>query len=170
MMIIGLISDTHGDKERTIEACRALKDRNVEAVLHCGDIGNEEILFELVAQFSADDIPVHAVLGNCDLYDEALPAFPEKTGVKVWGRLAELELDGKRIVLMHGDDWRTMEKLVLEGQQDYLFSGHTHEASDHTAGQTRLINPGAVYRANPPTVATLDLATGELTTIEFMAN
>jgi putative phosphoesterase len=167
-MIIGILSDTHGHVGRTVAACQALIARGAEVVLHCGDIGSEEVLIELVSQFAPVDIPVHAVLGNVDLYDQALPAFPESTGVKVWGRLAVLELDGKSIAVIHGDDWRTMERLQLDGEHDYIFSGHTHEAADARFNNTRMINPGAVYRANPPTVAILDLQTDRLEHLEFM--
>ena len=36
--MIGIISDTHENEKSTQKAVAVLKDRNVELVVHCGDI------------------------------------------------------------------------------------------------------------------------------------
>ena len=167
-MILGIMSDTHGNVKRTGKACRLMLDHKVEAVAHCGDIGSENILFELVTHFNEPGIPVTAVIGNVDLYDGLLPAFPQETGVHVVGRTAELDLgDEKRALIIHGDDIRRLRAAVTEGEYSYVFTGHTHQPSDDQIGKTRVINPGAVQRANPPMIAILDTETGELTRLEL---
>lgn len=67
-------------------------------------------------------------------------------------------------MVIHGDDFVLKKRLLTEQQHDYLFQGHTHQREDVTFGRTRLINPGALHRANPRTAALLDLETGELRT------
>ncbi len=59
-MRIGVVSDTHGHLEHTRAAVRMLESLEVEAVLHCGDIGTPEVI-ELFAPW-----PTHFVFGNCD--------------------------------------------------------------------------------------------------------
>ena len=43
--------------------------------------------------------------------------------------------------------------------------GHTHEAEQHREGKTLVLNPGALYRANPHSIAVVELDTMEATII-----
>jgi hypothetical protein len=58
-----------------------------------------------------------------------------------------------------------MKDAIVSGRYDYIFTGHTHIPSDKKLGTTRVINPGALYQANPHTIAVLDLETGKLKSI-----
>ena len=125
-------------------------------MIHCGDIGSQQVLIALVEIFEPPKIPVHAVLGNVDL-DDYIGA-----GVELCGRFAELEFAGKKIAVVHGDDFSRLQQAVAAQRFDYVFTGHTHAREDRREGRTRIINPGAVHRAARPGVAVLDLATGSL--------
>jgi len=57
--------------------------------------------------------------------------------------------------------------LENSGQYDYLFYGHSHVASEHRTGPTRIINPGALHRARPKTFAVLDLESGDMASISL---
>ncbi|MGD9646707.1 MAG: metallophosphoesterase family protein, partial [Pirellulales bacterium] len=59
-MLLGVISDTHGHASLAREAVRMLQALEVEAVVHCGDIGSAEVM----QLFSPR--PSHFVFGNCD--------------------------------------------------------------------------------------------------------
>jgi predicted phosphodiesterase len=48
-----------------------------------------------------------------------------------------------------------MEQALRDGA-DYLLHGHTHELRDERIGRTRMINPGALFRAARYTAALLD--------------
>ena len=157
-MIIGILSDSHGDVQTTMKAARLLQKNGAEVLFHCGDVGLETVLIELATL----DIPTHVVLGNIDLYDSAFSGFPNTTSVQLHGRFADMEVDGKRIALLHGDDDRKLKEVVASGDYDYIFRGHTHMREDERFGRTRMINPGALYRAHPHTAATLDLAKDQL--------
>lgn len=145
-MIIGLLSDTHGNVERTRSAAAIFRERAVEIILHAGDVCGAEILDELTAL----GVPVHAVRGNMDYGDVCLPS------------VRDLTLDGRRIAVIHGDVFIDLER-ALRGQEfDYVITGHTHARRDEMRGRTRIINPGAVHRAAQPSVAILDTSGGSL--------
>lgn len=125
------------------------------------------MLVEMAASVHPGRIPVDAVLGNVDLINREISDFPADAGVKVHGRFADLTLHDKRVAVVHGDDRRQLEEAIASGRYDYLLTGHTHVADDRMGGRTRVINPGAVYRAASPSVATLHLATGRLRRYEL---
>lgn len=164
-MLIGILSDTHGDIGRGVRAMDLLLARGAQAVIHCGDIGSEEMLDELAALCEAHAVPLHAVLGNVDDYEPGLRDYRDGTRVTMWGAKADVELGGRRICVMHGHDARGLLAAIASGTYDYVFTGHTHQTYDEREGRTRVINPGAVYRANPPSVALLELSTD---TLEFI--
>ena len=159
-MIIGLLSDTHGNVERTARAVAALKPHRPEHVFHCGDIGSNAVLDELAAGFADPPVPVVGVLGNCDGWDGALVApLPHVT---VAGRVQATVLAGQRSAVIHGDDPRRLQAVIDSGDYDLVFTGHTHVPEDTREGAVRIINPGALHRAREPGCAVLDLATGRL--------
>ncbi|MBW7908859.1 MAG: YfcE family phosphodiesterase [Kiritimatiellae bacterium] len=159
-MKVGILSDTHGAIGRGLRALELLLQQNVEVVLHCGDIGSSEMLDELATLCEAHRVPFHCVLGNVD--GPELRHYRATPMATTWGEQADFELDGQRICIMHGHDRIGLSHAIAGGQFDYVFTGHTHQAADHREGRTRVINPGAVYRAHPPSVAVLDTATDHL--------
>lgn len=151
MTRLGVISDTHGHVRNTEAAVRVLRREQIDVVLHCGDIGTPHIP-PLLAEW-----PAHYVFGNCD-YDEALirGAIRDCDGA-CHERFGELELEGCRIALLHSDDYARFQAAVASGQYDLVCYGHTHEAEQHCVGSTRVLNPGALYRADPHQLAIVEL-------------
>jgi hypothetical protein len=166
-MKIGVLSDSHGNIQRTAQAARLLAEERVEAVLHCGDMGAEAILIYLAGVFEPLGTPIHAVKGNVDLYDEAWDLFPANIGVKLHGREARLALGGKSIGIVHGDDARLLDEMIRSKAFDWIFTGHTHQAAEQKIGHTRIINPGALHRASTPSIAVVDLAADTVRWIEL---
>ena len=160
-MHLGILSDTHGHCERTVEAVTALLTLGADTFIHCGDIGSEQVLFEIAALTLPKKLPVYAVLGNVDLYNTPLLHFPEESGILVRRRV-NVTLGESRCAIIHGDDPRTLSSAIDSGNFDYVFTGHTHTPADNRNGSTRVINPGAIYRATEPGAALLDLSTGIL--------
>ena len=151
-MRLGVVSDTHGHVESTRAAIRALDEEQVAAVVHCGDIGSAEV----VALFTA--WPTHFVFGNVD-YDEAeLSRAIRSAEQTCHGRFGALELAARKIAFLHSDDRDLFEQTVDSGDWDLVCYGHTHVAEQHKAGRTLVLNPGALYRAKPKTLAIVDLA------------
>lgn len=167
-MIIGLLSDSHGQLERLRGAINQLAARGCRAIVHCGDIGGAECI-PILASTPAI---AHAVGGNTDRWRHAeLAAAARLSGVVFSPHTVELDVgDGRWLVATHGDNHALLESLVVGGRFSYVCHGHTHIPRDERQGGTRILNPGALfqYRNDPPTVAVLDTSTEalELLTVE----
>jgi putative phosphoesterase len=152
-MLLGILSDTHDRVAAAAAGVAALKAAGAEYFLHCGDVGGEQVLDQLVGLRAA------FVWGNTDWDRVALQRYADELGIQCFGAFGELKLDGKTIAIAHGDDDRAVRR-VLDGQKhDYLFIGHSHVKADARIGRVRVINPGALHRAREKTVATLDTVT-----------
>jgi putative phosphoesterase len=160
-MRIGVISDTHGQVANTLAAVRMLESLEVQAVLHCGDICSEEIPRLLAAW------PAHFVFGNCDRDFDSLRAAIEKQGMACYGWFGNIELAERRVALLHSHDARLFHHVCTSQDYDLVCYGHTHAAEQHRRGKTLVLNPGALYRANPHSVAIVDLTTMDASIIKL---
>jgi uncharacterized protein len=149
-MLIGILSDTHGKVAATRAALALLRGAGAESYIHCGDVGGEET-FDLLA-----GLPLDFVWGNCDFDTPGLRRYAETLGLKCHGDFADLELDGRRIAVTHGDNPAILKRITSQKRHQYLLHGHTHVARDTMIDGIRWINPGAVHRAPRPSVAVLD--------------
>src|SRR5439155_6686694 len=132
------------------------EEAGTEFYIHCGDIGSAHCVDLLAGLKSA------FVFGNTDYNRAALARYSELVGVPCYGNFADLELGGKRIAVIHGDDFKLKQRSLAAQKHDYLLQGHTHIRLDERVGRTRVINPGALHRAAIKTVATLDTASDSL--------
>lgn len=152
-MRIGLISDTHGKLRPQVFEVFS----DVDLIMHAGDIGPLNIITELEAL-----APVHAVLGNTDSW-ELQPRVKE---------MVELELEGKRILLVHGHQIGapTAERLTTSyPSADIIVYGHTHRPRVDDVKGRLVINPGAAGAARfdlKPSVAVLTLKSGTVPEVE----
>jgi putative phosphoesterase len=158
-MQIGIISDTHSRYATVEKALSLLQARNVNYLIHCGDIEDSETVW-LFQGFT-----VHFVLGNCDYERTELRQAMYGIGATLHEGCGVLELDGQKLAFTHGDDRALMHDLLQSDAFDYLFHGHTHQAVDKRQGRTRIINPGALHRARPKTLLILDLISGNAESI-----
>lgn len=149
-MRIGVISDTHGHLANTQEAARLLAPHSPELVIHCGDVGNPRIIPSL------SHWPVHYVLGNVD--DDEAP---------LRGMIEESEIAGCRIAFLHSDDQALFRRTIDSGAWRLVCYGHTHKAEQHWDGPTLVLNPGAVYRASPHSIAVVELPSLNVKMLEF---
>jgi len=161
---VGVVADTHCPEfidrlpERLLSALQG-----VDLILHAGDITATSTLDEL-----ARIAPVQAVRGDHDRNLESLPAT------------REIALEGKRVVIVHGQRPRWLEEsqtfwwtlslgffqphrglpsslLLRFPHADVIIFGHTHRAYVRMVRGTLLFNPGGVHQWNP-TTATRRLA------------
>ncbi len=162
-MIVGLLSDTHDRIEPTRAALRLLQESGAQFLIHCGDVGSEQIL-DLLAGLRAA-----FVFGNNDWDRRGLQRYAADLDIQCLGDSGDLELGGKTFHVLHGDDLRAMRRALDEKRFDYLLHGHTHVRRDESAGHTRIINPGALHRAREKSVAVLDTETDRLTFLRVVA-
>ena len=155
---VGVIADTH---------CPEFLDRlpdglltalaGVDLILHAGDV-NAASTLEALARIA----PVHAVRGD---HDQALEELPPTR---------ELLIEGRRVVLVHGQRSRWIEEpntllwtLSLGyftpnrglpsslrrrfPEADVIVYGHTHRPRRDQIGGALVFNPGAVHQWGPVT-------------------
>ncbi len=141
-----------------MQAVKLLQQAGAQQLIHCGDIGNPQMLDALVG------LPAAFVFGNTDHDRDELRNYATILGINCLNTYGVLNLAGKRIAVTHGDDPLLMGRLTRPGQPiDYLLTGHTHVRHDRKLGSVRSINPGALYRTPNKSVAILDLLKDELT-------
>ena len=140
-MKIAVISDTHDNIWNLDKALQIIKEKQCEAIIHCGDF---------CAPFSAlrvvqSGLPVYAVFGNNDEDQWGIVERCKDHQFQVWPlgkEFAEIELDGKKIAFCH---YPKLGKLLgATGDYQAVFHGHTHVAYQERVGDTILANPGAV--------------------------
>lgn len=168
-MILGILSDSHGQTERTRCAIETLHGLGATELIHCGDICGDGVL-ALLAEHRA-----HFVWGNMDFVDASVQRYCRTLGLALPDHVPlKLEFDGVGVAVFHGHERPFMQlRRALNHQDDaqvrsivgparYVLYGHTHTAADEQVGSLRLINPGALHRAHVYSVATLDLAADRL--------
>ena len=151
MTKLGIISDTHGCVLETQAAIDIFRRQDVSIVIHCGDIGSEDI----VRLFRG--IETHFVMGNTDADKDRLRRVATENGNTLHGWTGSLELDGKKICFMHGHRNDDFENEVESGYWDLICYGHTHFPAFHEKGGTLLVNPGAFQRVTVPRIAVITL-------------
>ena len=72
--------------------------------------------------------PTHFVFGNCDHDRAALVTAIEQHGLACHGRFAALEIDGRKIALLHSDDHAAFVAAIEGEEYDLVCYGHTHVA------------------------------------------
>lgn len=147
-MRLGIISDTHGMLRPDVFAVF----RDVDHILHGGDIGPWDLIVELQAL-----APVTAVYGNTD-------------GLEIRAKVpqvAELELEGFSIVVTHGDQFGTPTPAKLHGafpHAEIIVFGHSHRPVLELVDKTvTVMNPGGAGAPRfsiPPSVGVMELEPG----------
>ncbi|MFB6344389.1 MAG: metallophosphoesterase family protein [bacterium] len=138
-MEIALVSDTHGDEANIETAVDALKPRDLEFIIHAGDVTG---LVHMEPFFECG-VDVHLVIGNGDQnlgeYEQADPPGE----LVIHGTAGRLDVRGNTFCITHGH-YDSFRRRLLKENPDYLVLGHTHEQRDEVRGGTRIINPGSV--------------------------
>src|SRR5687767_11379217 len=113
-MKIGILSDTHNRPDPMRSALALLKDAGAQHYLHCGDIGDRDML-DLLA-----GLPAGFVWGNTDFDRADLRRYAAQVDVTCFGDFGEIELGGKIIAITHGDDAKLLRRFLDEQRHDYL--------------------------------------------------
>ncbi|MCL6611113.1 MAG: metallophosphoesterase [Peptococcaceae bacterium] len=139
-MRIGLLSDTHELLDTAYRAIEAMGP--IDLLIHAGDYYRDAAKIA-----AAVNVPVHAVVGNCDSRNEG----PEE---KI------LEVEGAVLFITHGHRYNVKISIyslfsrAVELKADVVIYGHTHiPGYGHTrvAGYSKeegllIINPGSISR------------------------
>jgi putative phosphoesterase len=165
-MLIGLISDTHDNLPQIEKAVKHLNNANVSLVLHAGDYCAPFTL----AKLKALKCKLIGVFGNNDGDHELLKKrFSETTNCEIHDRFAQVDVDGYKIALLHGDEPELLFALIGSQHFNAIVHGHSHNKGIETRGKTLLINPGEVcgYLTGKSTIAIMDTAKNEAKLVEL---
>ncbi|MGB9867111.1 MAG: metallophosphoesterase [Bacillota bacterium] len=150
-MIIGVVSDSHGNTRALEEAVNFLKD--CDALIHAGDFYKDGLYLAQRCQ-----LPCYAVGGNCDIG----PKGPRELTV---------EIEGKRFFITHGHMHlvkRTLDDLIkvaTDRDVDCVVFGHTHVPYAAWLGPRLFFNPGSVSigrSSSGNTLGYIEVSKGEL--------
>jgi len=160
-MKIGIMSDTHDRLDAVEKAIDLFNREKVEHVLHAGDLVSPFV----APKFAKLKAKLYIVWGNNDGDKEFIRVKFGEIGITPLGNFATLELDGKKIALLHGTHEEIVGALLRSGTFDVVVRGHNHRA-EIKKGDTLLANPGETcgYLTGRSTVGLLDLTklTGEI--------
>jgi hypothetical protein len=151
---IGIMSDTHDRLDAIDKAIDLFNREKVEHVLHAGDLVSPFV----APKFAKLKAKLHIVWGNNEGDKEFIRVKFGEIGITPLGNFATLELDSKKIALLHGKHEEVVNSLVKCGSYDVVVRGHNHRA-EIVEGKTLLINPGEVcgYLTGRQTVVILNL-------------
>jgi len=133
--MIGIMADSHDNREALKNAVRLFNDIECELVIHAGDF---------VAPFAARELesllcPLKAVFGNCDGEKKGL-----SNTISSFGKIKEapfcFPFSGLNFLVTH-TQFRNSSYLKSE-KYDVLIFGHTHKPEISKQGKTLVINPG----------------------------
>ena len=165
-MLIGVISDTHDNLPIIEKAIKKLNEENVALVLHAGDYVSPFV----IPKFKALNAKLIGVFGNNDGDHEFLKKrFGECLNCEIRGRFAEIDAEGFKIALFHGDETELLNALINCECFDAVITGHVHNMGVHKKGKTLIVNPGEVcgYLTGKCTLALLDTEKREARLIEI---
>ncbi len=134
-MKLGVISDSHDHMTMIQKAVDLFNKEEVDLVLHGGD---------MISPITADyfkglKAKMVGVFGNND--GEKLYLVKRFEGIaELYQDFVELELGGKRVLLMH--EPKFLESLALAAKYDIIIYGHTHKVDIRKENGPLLINPG----------------------------
>ena len=163
-MKICIVSDSHDRADALAQAVREAKSRGAEAVIHCGDL----IGAQTIKPALAPGLPIHLIHGNNVGDTQALHRQSRASGgqLQYHGADARLELAGRRVFVVHYDDYGYA--MACTGEWALVCCGHSHRAEARSVTgvngtRTWLVNPGTVAGLSAPATWVL----GDLAAMRF---
>ena len=135
-MKLGVITDTHENKNVILKAISVFNESQVDLVVHAGDM----IAPFTGALFSELKCPFKFHLGNNDGEILFLKTKVEEFGGEFNKYDFTFELDGKSFLVQH--EPQNTEAIAKSGLHDCIIYGHTHDVDVRTVGKTLILNPG----------------------------
>jgi putative phosphoesterase len=159
-MLIGIISDTHDNQDKTRKAVELFNSKGVEYVIHAGDYTSPftlKLFKELNCKYAG-------VFGNND-GDKIL--LLERSEGNIHYQPYIFTLQNRKIVVLH--EHQLVDALADSGHFDLIIYGHTHEPVVKKVKNTLVVNPGEAgkWLYGKSTVALADLDKMEAEIIEL---
>ena len=165
-MKVCIVSDSHDRADPLAQAVREAKALGAEAVIHCGDLIGAQTLKPALAM----GLPMHAIHGNNIGDPQAMHYQSRQSGgqLQYYGPDARLELGGRRIFVVHYDNYG--HAFACTGEWDLVCCGHSHKVETRQVANVKgatswLVNPGTVAGLAAPATWVL----GDLAAMRFEA-
>ena len=164
-MKIGIIADTHDSLPNIDKAVKRLNAEKVQLVLHAGDY----VAPFSILHFKPLEAKLIGIFGNNDGDHQFLKKRFKEINAEIRGRFAEINAEGVKIAMIHGEDMELLTSLIGTGSYDAIVHAHSHEAKIYRQGKTTVINPGEVcgYLSGKSTMALLDTKTLDTRIVEI---
>jgi len=163
-MKVCIVSDSHDRADALELAVSAAKAEGAEAVIHCGDL----IGAQTIKRALALGLPVDLIHGNNVGDPQMLHRLANASGGKLryHGADARIELGGRRVFVVHYDDYGYA--MACTGLWDLVCCGHSHTADVRQVPNVKgasswLVNPGTVAGLAAPSTWVL----GDLDAMAF---
>jgi putative phosphoesterase len=159
-MLIGIFGDSHDHMENIGKTVEKFNREHIDLAIHTGDYISPFVIPAMAKLTS----PLIGVYGNNDGDQAALNArCSEFPAIRINGNYTQLEPDGLKIALIHGQDAALLQDLIVSGYYDLVVHGHTHRADLYRKGRTLVLNPGELcgYLTSKATVAFFDTISQE---------
>lgn len=137
-MKIGVISDTHDNRDAIIRSAELFNSEKVSLVLHCGD----HIAPFTVEWLSKIDGKIIGVKGNLDAEYNLLNEKYKDKGWEFHRHSAVVETAGKKIIILHGEDENIIRSLAKSGMFNIVVRGHLHRIIDEYIDDVLHFSPG----------------------------
>ena len=157
-MKLAVISDTHDHKDNILKAVSIMNERNVDALIHCGDYVSPFVKRWFDGLNDKIKENFFGVFGNNDGERIFL--------VKNLGQICDIvgmeinrDFDGKKVYAAHMPTQETIDAIAKSGQYDIVLTGHTHNVANKKYDNGVLVvNPGEVcgYLTGKSTFAIID--------------
>ncbi|ABL77611.1 metallophosphoesterase [Thermofilum pendens] len=168
MARVAVVSDSHDSLEAIRLFVNSLKNENVEAVIHAGDIISPFAL----RMFSG--YRLYAVFGNNDGEKLLLKKTADEIGAVLSEQPMLVRVGSFDIAVLHGVDGldvsrRLARALAKSGEFRLVVYGHTHRVDVERIGDALVVNPGTLsgYLAEKRTFAIVDLEKLEAEIVEL---
>ena len=163
-MKICIVSDSHDRADALAQAVGEAKTLGAQTVIHCGDLIGAQTIKPAIAL----GLPLHLIHGNNVGDTQALHRQSRASGglLQYHGADARLELGGRRIFVVHYDDYGYA--MACTGDWALVCCGHSHQAEARRiasvkGAETWLVNPGTVAGLAAPATWVL----GDLAALRF---
>lgn len=159
---IALFSDSHDNIKNVEIAVSISNKKKCTHLFHLGDIV-APLTAGILGKFQGE---VTAVFGNCDGDKIELQRKFNQIGGRIEKPPLKFELGSKQFILMH--EPYLLEEVIISGEADYIFFGHTHELYFKRTEKTVIINPGEISGIkNTPSFYILDINTDNFEKIDL---
>ncbi|BDQ04587.1 MAG: phosphodiesterase [Candidatus Dojkabacteria bacterium] len=154
-MQLGVISDTHDNIEKTIEALDIFLEKSIFIVLHCGDWVTPETFLFIASEAQQRKIRLCGVLGNNDIkYTDEFYAINSTLAAPVdlpkkGDEYIIFKVKDREFGIYHGHKKIKLDEILQTHRLEALFVGHTHKPSEDFIRNTKVLNPGALSYSIP---------------------